>query len=311
MAKNKVTIEKLKEALNLKQICGNQEALKRWIITPDINRVGLELAGFIFAKEKKRLVILGNKELSYINTLDEKTQRERFEAITDVYTPGIVISSNRRCPNILKEIAKAKNFPILVAMDKSSNLVVDIIGFLEAQLAPSGQVHGCLVSIYGRGVLITGISGIGKSETTLELIRRGHTMVADDAVIVSRIQKRLTGRAPEILYGMLEIRGIGVIDCVQLFGAASVIPEIFIDYQIELISWAKDEVLDRTYFMEQEHGEILGVDIPKIQIPVREGRSLAIIVESAVLNYNLHFRGINSNQEFNEKLISYISKRNN
>lgn len=309
MEENKVTIASLAQALQLSQLTGNEESLSRWIITPDVNRAGLELAGYVFEAEMKRVVILGNKELLFVGSLDEDTQRQRFERITDEFTPCIIISSNRHCPDILKEIASQKNFPIFSSMKTSSNLTVDIVGFLEARMAPSEQVHGCLVNVYGRGVLIIGDSGIGKSEVTLELLRKGHILVADDAVIVCRIQNRLLGKAPEILYGMLEIRGIGIIDCVKMFGAASVMPDVYIDFVINLIPWNNEEVIDRAYLDAEDQHRILSLEVPKIKLPVKEGRSMSTIIESAVLNFNLKDSGYDCNKEFDKKVMDYISNR--
>ena len=309
MEENRVTIGSLAQALELQQLSGDEESLGRWIITPDVNRAGLELAGYVREAEIKRVIILGNKELSYVATLDEATQRQRFERITDGFTPCIIISSARDCPHTLREVAENKNFPMFSSQKTSSNLVVDVVGFLEAGLAPTQQVHGCLVTIYGRGILIVGDSGIGKSEATLELLRKGHILVADDAVIVSRIQNRLLGRAPEVLYGMLEIRGIGIIDCVKMFGAASVMPDNYIDFVIHLIPWNHQEVVDRAYLDVEEYYPILGLEAAKIKLPVKEGRSMSTIIESAVLNFNLKDSGYDCNKEFDKKILDYISKR--
>ncbi len=309
MEKNRVEVAALAQALSLKQITGDQQALTRWIITPDVNRPGLELAGFALASEKKRVVILGNKELSYIRTLDQATFVQRCETITDGYTPCIIISSKRQCPPLLKKIAEKKNFPIFLSNKKSAILMVDIIGFLEAKLAPWKQIHGCLVNIYGRGVIISGASGIGKSEITLELLRKGHVMVADDAIIVSRIANQLVGKAPEILYGMLEIRGIGIIDCIKMFGAAVVMPESLIDYVVELEAWDQNNPIERVYIAAEQCFSILGVEIPKIVIPVSGGRSLATIIEAAVINVNLKNMGIDVNKEFDKKVIDFIKQK--
>ena len=309
MEESRVGVSALAESLGLSQITGNQDAIQRWIITPDVNRPGLELAGYVLESEKKRVVILGNKELTYIDTLSPEIARERFDSITDGYTPCIIISSNRHCPDLLKEIAIEKNFPIFSSMKNSSSLMVDIIGFLEKSLAPNVQLHGCLVSIYGRGVIISGPSGIGKSEITLELVRKGHIMIADDVVIVSRIQNQLIGRAPEILYGMLEIRGIGIIDCVKMFGAAAVMPESNVDYFVELQEWKHDNPIERDYLDEPLCQPILEVSIDKIRIPVSSGRSLSTIIETAVINKNLKKMGIDVNKEFDQKIIDFISEK--
>jgi len=157
--------------------------------------------------------------------------------------------------------------------------------------------------------MILGDSGIGKSEVTLELLRKGHILVADDAIVVSRIQNRLLGRAPEVLYGMLEIRGIGIIDCVKMFGAASVMPDIYIDFVINLIPWNNEEVADRAYLDVEDHHQILSLEVPKIKLPVKEGRSMSTIIESAVLNFNLKDTGYDCNKEFGKKVKNYIIKR--
>ncbi len=309
MEEKAVMLHNLVESLHLHQITGDQESLKRWIVTPDVNRPGLELTGYYLESEMKRVNILGNKELSYIETLDEETQRERFELITDAFTPCIIISSNRHCPNVLREIAANKNFPIFSSMLKSSILLVDIVGYLDKYLAPTTNLHGCLLSIHGRGVLIMGESGVGKSEITLELIRKGHVMIADDAVNASRIQNRILGSAPELLYGMLEIRGIGVIDAIKMYGASSVMPEIYIDCAISL-ERIENKDFQRIPLEEQHYIQFLGVDIPKIIVPVREGRSTATIIESAVTNFNLNEMGFNSNIEFDQRVKDYIRRNN-
>lgn len=310
MEQQRVTLDKLAEALQLNQITGNNEALGRWIITPDVNRPGLELAGFIKESEMKRVTILGNKELSYIEQMNAETQRLRFESITDAYTPCIIISSNRHCPSLLKEIAEARNFPIFSSMKTSSILMVDIVGFLEKQLAPIEVIHGCLLSIYGRGILITGESGIGKSEITLELIRKGHVMVADDAIEAKRIQNRILGSAPEVLHGMLEIRGVGIIDAIKMFGASSVMPEIFVDCIISLERSNDQKPMERIPLEDQEYRDIFNVSLPLIKIPVREGRSTSTIIESAVTNFNLKEMGFNSNIEFDNRVKEFILRRN-
>lgn len=309
MEEPKVTLNKLVEALRLNQLVGDSESLERWIITPDVNRPGLELVGFFSENELKRVTILGNKELRFIDTMDQETQRQRFVALTDAYTPCIIVSSNRHCPSMLRRVASERNFPLFSSMKTSSNLMVDIIGFLEKQLAPTQSIHGCLLSIYGRGVLITGKSGIGKSEIALELIRKGHILVADDAIEASRIQNRILGKAPELLHGMLELRGVGVIDAIKMFGASSVISEVFIDCIIALDRSDAVNTLERIPLDDQQYQDVLGVQLALIKIPVREGRSAATIIESAVTNFNLSELGYNSNLAFDNKVKEFILKR--
>jgi HPr kinase/phosphorylase len=309
MERDIVKIRVLVEDLHLNQISGNDEALERWVITADVNRPGLELSGYIDEREKKRVIILGNKELGYIDTLSEELQFKRFEALTDSYTPCIIISSNRPCPINLLTVAKQKNFPIFLSDKSSSQLMIDLIGCLERHLAPKDHVHGVLLNIYGRGVLIEGVSGVGKSEIALELIKKGHILIADDLVDVCRIQNKLRGMAPPILYGMLEVRGIGIIDAIKMFGAWSVMPEAQIDFIIHLEKWDYSKSHERSFIDEDVSDEVLGVQVPAINIPVREGRSMAIIIEAAVINYNLKLMGIDSNQAFDSRVKEFIMKR--
>jgi len=309
MEEHVVKIRGLVNDLMLTQISGNDESLERWVITADVNRPGLELSGYIDEREKKRVIILGNKELGYIDTLSDEVQFTRFEALTDSFTPCIIISSNRTCPPNLLTVAQRKNFPIFLTDKNSSQLMIDLIGSLERELAPQHHLHGVLLNIYGRGVLIDGVSGIGKSEIALELIKRGHILVADDLVDVIRIQNKLRGMAPVILYGMLEVRGIGIIDTIKMFGAWAVMPEAQIDYVIHLEKWDLSKSHERNFIDDDVFDEILGVKIPSISIPVREGRSLAVIIESAVTNYNLKLMGIDSNQAFDLRVREFIAKR--
>ncbi|MGB4984887.1 MAG: HPr(Ser) kinase/phosphatase [Erysipelotrichaceae bacterium] len=308
MEEKKVYIKELADFLNLKQLTGNDEALNRWVIVSDVNRPGLELSGFLLESELKRVIILGNKELSYIYTLDPETRLERFKSLTDGFTPCIIISSNRHCPSQLVQIASERNFPVFVTMKKSSRLLVEVVGFLEKKLAPSDNIHGGLMSIYGKGVMILGPSGIGKSEVALELIKKGHVLVADDRVDVKRIQNRITGQAPDILYGMLEIRGIGIIDCVKMFGASSVTPDVNVDFVVKLSRWNDDSAMRLTDDQQLTY-RILDMDVPMIDLPVSEGRSISTIIESAVTNFNLKLMGFDSQEEFYTRQMDFIRKK--
>lgn len=310
MESNTVSIKKLQEALGLIQISGNEESLQRWIISQAVNRPGLELSGFVDFEEKKRVTIIGNKELHYIETLDDSVLPKRFDELTDAYTPCVIISSSRECPSLLLNIARSKNFPVFSTSDRSSELMVKIIGFLENELAPTTQVHGTLLSIYGRGIMVTGESGIGKSETALELIKKGHILVADDAVVLRRIQNRLIGQAPAVLEGMIEIRGIGIVDVNRMFGASSFVRNIKLDHIVHLEDWNKNTNYKRIPLGEEQKKEILGIEVSTITIPVREGRSMSEIIETAVIHYNLKLDGYDSNQEFDRKVIENIQGKN-
>ena len=307
---NKAKISDFKKFFNMTQITGNEEALNRWAIVPDINRPGLELAGYFEHTEPRRIIILGTKEMSYMSEVPDDLLRERLERLTDEYSPAIVISKSMECPTLLREIAESKNFPILISDQPTYRLMVDVVSYLDEKLAPSDNIHGVLLSIYGKGVVITGASGVGKSETALELIRRGHVLVADDRVDVTRIHNTLFGKAPEILRGMLEIRGIGIIDVTKMFGASSSLDSSEINVIIHLEKWDDQKQYERVGIEDDVHEKILDVDIPKTTIPVRDGRNIAVLVESAVTNFNLKLRGINSAKEFEQRVYDFIKNSN-
>lgn len=303
-----VTVRSLQAYFNFEQICGTDASLDRQIEIADTNRPGLELAGYFDHSQARRLVILGDKEISYIHTMSEKKQRKSFDFITDKHTPAIIISKGHECPLLLKRIAKRKRFPIFLTNASTSRLIVEIVAFLDEGLATSDSLHGGLISIYDKGVLIRGDSGMGKSEIALELVKRGHQLVADDRVDCYRIHNKIVGKSPDLLRGMLEIRGIGIINVQRMFGIASIIPKAEVNLEISLVKWEDNADYDRVGIEEKKYDSILGVDIPKIIIPVREGRSMAVIIESAVTNYILSEMGMDSAKEFEQRVLDYIEK---
>ena len=308
---NIVKVRTLVENFDFIQITGDDASLERPIVIADTNRPGLELAGYFENSQQKRLVILGDKELAYIATMSVHKQRKSFDFITNEQTPAIIVTKGHKCPDVLKRYAKRKNFPIFLSSSPTYRLIVDIVAFLDEQLATSMCIHGGLLSIYGKGVLIRGESGMGKSEIALELIKRGHLLVADDRVDCYRIHNKIVGKAPELLREMLEIRGIGVINVSRMFGVSSVLPKAEINFQVNLEPWKADQDYDRVGIEEKKHENILGIDIPKIVVPVREGRSMAVIIESAVTNYMLSVMGMDSAKEFEQRVLDYIEKNKN
>ena len=306
----KVMIKDIVDFFGFEQVTGNQDSLNRWVVVPDVNRPGLELAGFFKYTEPRRIIIIGDKEQAFIATLPVDVQKERFRQITDVYTPMIVLSRNRECPPILKEVAIDANFPIFRASTPTYRLMVDIISFLDERLAPSDTLHGVLMDIYGKGILITGASGSGKSEIALELIKRGHVLIADDRVDVSRIHNSIVGHSPELLVGMLEIRGIGIIDVAKMFGASALLSKDNIDMVIHLEKFDPTADYARIGNEDDLFTTILGVDIPTLVLPVKEGRSMAVLVESAVTNFRLLEGGFNSAKEFEKRVYDYILEEN-
>lgn len=303
-----ITVRELANNFNFEQITGDDKSLDRPIVIADTNRPGLELAGFFDFSQSKRIVILGDKEIAYIETMSEAKQRKSFNFITNEITPAIIITKGHECPQVLRRIAKRKNFPIFKNSSPTYRLIVDLVAYLDEQLAVSDCLHGGLISIYGKGVLIRGESGMGKSEVALELIKRGHILVADDRVDCFRIHNKIVGKAPELLQGMLEIRGIGIINVVRMFGVSAVSHKAEVTLEVCLEKWRDNADYDRVGIEEKKYDSILGVDIPKIVIPVREGRSMAVIIESAVTNFMLSEMGMDSAKEFEQRVLDYIEK---
>lgn len=303
-----VTVQEFADYFQFEQLTGDEESRKRIIELTDTNRPGLELAGFFDYSQKKRLIILGDKEIAYINTMSEAAQKRSFDFLTREETPALVITRGHECPPILRECAIEKNFPIFSCSEKTNHTIVNIISWLDEKLAKSVCVHGELLLIYGTGVLICGESGMGKSEIALELIRRGHQLVADDRVDCSRIHNRIVGCSPQLLEGMLELRGVGVINISRMYGVGAVAPKSNVDIQITLEEFDPKANYDRVGIEEKKSVNILDVEIPKITIPVREGRSMGVIIESTVTNYLLAKNGLDSAKEFEKRVLEFIEK---
>jgi len=307
---SKCLVREFKEYFKFKQIVGNSESLQRWVVVPDINRPGLELSGFFEHTEPRRVVVMGDKEMAYIDTMSEEQQRYVFDKITDGWTPAIIVARNYLCPPILFEIAQSKNFPIFSSDQKTYRLMADMISYLDERLAPSDSVHGVFISVFGKGVLITGESGMGKSETALELIRKGHVLIADDRVDVFRVHNRIVGQAPELLKGMLELRGIGIIDVARMFGASALLDSIRIDFIVYLEKWKDGKEYKRVGIEDQDFMDILGIDIPKLIFPVKEGRNLAVLIEAAVTDFTLKEIGFDAGSDFDKRVYDYIQRKN-
>lgn len=304
------TVKVLAEHLELKQLTGDKESLSRLITLPNTNRPGLELAGFFDYAEKKRIVILGKKENAYLKKLDDQLQELSFDFLTSDETPLLLITSGKPIPKVLEKIANEKNFPVFVTNRSSSDVMVDIVTFLDEVLAPTTNVHGGLMSVYGRGVLIIGGSGMGKSELALELINRGHALVADDRVDISRVKETIIGTAPELLKGMLEIRGIGIIDVRSMFGHHAFLEKIPVDFVVELEKWDDNKEYTRAGIESDAFYEALDVEIPHLVFPVREGRNMSVLVESAVRDFILKQSGINTAAQFDERVMNFILMQN-
>ncbi len=296
----RVYVRSLKEEFGLEQLSGSDHSLDRWIIAPDINRPGLELTGYFESNDLKRVVILGTKEYEYMSSFDYDTQKQRFEIITDSFTPCIILSEGFAGMDSLIDLANAKDFPIFRYEGKTYQLIVDIVSFLSEKLAPVDNLYGVMMNIYGRGIMITGKSGIGKSELALDLINRGHMLVADDRIDVTRVHTNIMCTAPKLLKRMLEIRGLGIVDVTRMFGANSYLNKCQLDFVIKLVKFDERIETDRLNPINETRN-ILGLDVPMLTIPITEGKSLSVIIEAAVSNYLLDKLGFNSNEDFKRR----------
>ena len=305
----RVYLKEIKDEFNLVQITGNEESLNRWAIAPDINRPGLELAGYDGRIELKRIVIIGNKEQDFINTLPYEKQRERFGFLTDSYTPCIIVTAGNKTPEVLKQVAIEKNFPVFEHHDKTYIFTAELTSYLSEKLAIYESMHGEMLNIYGKGVLITGESGMGKSELALDLIKRGHVLIADDVVDYAKIHNQIICKAPSNLKKLLEVRGIGILDITYMFGAQCYLEKTPLDFVIKLVtreSYKKNNN-DRLAPTEKTI-DLFDVKKTVLEIPVSEGKTMAPIIEAAVTNYILKNRGIDSNEEFKQNIRDQISK---
>lgn len=279
------------------------------ITQPDINRPALQLAGYFEHFEATRLQVVGFVEYSYMNGLDEEKQIDVYEKLLNNPIPGIVFCRELHPNELFRETAIKYGVPLLMSNKATSACMAEIIRWLNVQLAPCISIHGVLVDVYGEGVLITGESGIGKSEAALELIKRGHRLVTDDVVEIRRVSAdTLIGSAPNITKHFIELRGIGIIDVKALFGAASVRDTQNIDLVIHLEDWDKDKEYDRLG-MEEEYIEYLGNKVVCHNIPIRPGRNLAVICESAAINHRQKKMGYNAAQELYQRVQKSLAQR--
>lgn len=305
-----ITVEKLIGDNSIyQQVTGNEKSLQRPIYVAEINRPGFELAGFFKHSDFRRIIILGDKEAAFISEMAIERQKEIFPCIINEETPCIIIAKGNDCPSILKEIAEARNFPIFITNNATGRVSIELTNLLDEALAPETLIHGVFLNIYGKGVIIKGDSGIGKSEIALELVKRGHLLVADDAVELYHLGQSIVGKAPEVLMNLLEIRGIGVIDVSKMFGISSILDKETVDLVIQLDRWVPSKEYTRIGVEENDAiEEILGVKIPKVVVPVTSGRSMSVIIEAAVMNMRLKEYGVDSSKEFVDRILQNIDK---
>lgn len=305
---NSVSVANLVEAINLTVYSGEEYLEEKQITTSDIYRPGLELTGYFEYYPEERIQLFGMTEVSYAHQLTKKDLQDVAEKLCASKTPCLVIARDLKVPAELEKSAKANNIPILLSSLPTTRLSSKMTDYLEGKLAERRAMHGVLVDIYGLGVLITGDSGVGKSETALELIKRGHRLIADDRVEVwQQDEQTVVGEAPQILRHLLEIRGIGIIDVMNLFGAGAVRQDTDISLIVYLENWSKDKQFDRLGSGEQSQ-QIFDVSVPKITIPVKIGRNLAIIIEAAAMNFRAKTMGYDATKAFERNLNNLIKE---
>ncbi len=268
-----------------------------------VNRPGLPLTGFYEHYERERIQIIGLAENLYIARQSEEDRTQKLNAFFESRPSAVIITTGQEIDPYMISAAEKHEIPLLRTSEKTSAFMSNLIAFLNVQLAPRITRHGVLVEVYGEGVLLLGDSGVGKSETAIELVKRGHRLIADDAVEIKRVSaKSLVGSPPELIKHFVELRGIGIVDVRRLFGMGAVKETEKIDLVINLENWVEGKMYDRLGIDEQKT-EILGIEIPSIVIPVRPGRNLAIIIEIAAMNFRQKRMGYNTAQEFNRRLM--------
>ncbi len=304
-----VSLEKIIEKFKLENLTPELDISNVKITQPDINRPALQLAGYFEHYEATRLQIIGFVEYTYMDSMEEDRKEKVFEELLSCPIPVIIFCRELQPDPLFLKIALEKKIPLLMTKKATSAFTAEVIRWLNVQLAPCISIHGVLVDVYGEGVLITGESGIGKSEAALELIKRGHRLVTDDVVEIRKVSDdTLIGSAPEITKHFIELRGIGIVDVKTLFGVCSVKDTSQIDLVINLEEWNKDKEYDRLG-LEEEYTEYLGNKIVCHNIPIRPGRSLAIICESAAVNHRQKKMGYNAAQELYARVQSNLAKR--
>ena len=297
-----VPLSQIAEALNLTEVYVAENYKETNISTVEINRPGLELTGYLEFFDNKRIQVLGNTEFSYLGRYGPEAQKMVIDSIFSFGPPAVIICRDIEPSNPILESAKLHKVSIFSTPQSTSDLTASLVQYLNKELAPRITRHGVLVEVYGEGCLLTGDSGVGKSETAIELIKRGHRLVADDAVEIRRTaQTTLYGQSPENIRHFIELRGIGIINARKLFGMGAIKLQEKIDMVINLEQWDSAKVYDRMG-LDNEYMKILGVEVPTLTIPVKPGRNLAVIIDVAAMNNRQKKMGYNAARELLKNL---------
>ena len=297
-----VGLDKIIEEFKLETIHLPKDASEIQIDETDVTRPGLQLMGFYEYFNPERIQIIGKMEFAYLSTIDEATRQQRLEALFAQRMPALVISRELPYFEEMLELAQKYEVPLLRSKESTSNFISGLIAFLNVNLAPRITRHGVLIEIYGEGVFITGESGVGKSETAIELVKRGHRLVADDAVEIRKVSNdTLVGSSPDNIRHFLELRGIGIINARRLFGIGAVKSRENIELIVEMEQWNPEKIYDRMG-VDTQYVSLLGVKVPSLTIPVRPGRNLAVILEVAAMNKRQKKMGYNAANDLLEHL---------
>lgn len=303
-----VSLEKIITAHNLEIIYLPKPADEILITTNEVNRPGIVMTGYTDYFDADRIQILGWTEFGFLLNMEPEKRRRALQYWLALHPAAAVVTRGLDIPDYFVEECKAHQVPLLRTQEETSPFLATLIAYLNAELAPRITRHGVLVEVYGEGVLLLGESGVGKSETAIELVKRGHRLIADDAVEIKRnVTDRLVGTAPELIRHYIELRGIGVIDVCRLFGMSAVKDEAEIDMVINLEQWKDGAMYDRLG-LENLYTTILDVQVPSLTVPVRPGRNLAVIIEVAAMNNRHKKMGYNAAVEFTKQINQHFDQ---
>ena len=306
-----IPLTKIIEEFELEKIYEPNDIETVLISCADINRPGLQMIGFFDHFDKDRIQIMGRVEFTYLEQFSVDEREEKLDKFFALGFPALVITRGQQVFPEMVEFAEKYNVPLLRSEDITSSFMSAIISYLNVQIAPRRTRHGVLVEVYGEGILIMGESGVGKSETAIELVKRGHRLVADDAVEIKRVSnKTLVGSSPAIIRHFVELRGIGIIDVKEIFGIGAIKDTENIDMIIHLEPWEDGRQYDRLGMVD-EYTNIMGINIPSLTIPVKLGRNLAVIVEVAAMNNRQKRMGYNAAVELNKRLMQQMEEQLN
>lgn len=297
-----IPLKKVIESFSLTKIVFDGKVEEVEIKSSEINRPGIQFAGFYDFFDNTRIQIIGKTEEGYVKKLDEQSKKECYDKFFALKPVLVILARGMKAGEYMQESAKKYGVPLYSCETATSELEASLVSFLKLHLAPRITRHGVLVEVYGEGILMLGESGVGKSETAIELIKRGHRLIADDAVEIRKVSsKSLVGSAPENIRHFIELRGIGIINASRIFGVGAVKLTEKIDMVINIEQWDTNKVYDRMG-LEEQKTEILGIQIPSVTIPVRPGRNLAVIIEVAAMNNRQKKLGYNAAQDLLGKL---------